>query len=110
MPGATNLRDDARIGVLLKKAVNTGGYIAAICAAPIALAHFGFIKGRKATSYPGFSEQMPGADYREDRIVCDGNVLTSRGPGTAMEFGLMIAELLDCREKADELRKQMLVK
>ena len=81
----------------------------AICAAPIALAHFGFVNSRKATSYPGFKEQMPGADYCEDRVVCDGKVLTSRGPGTAMEFALAVTKILDSRAKADELKKQMLV-
>jgi protein deglycase len=110
MPGATNLRDDARIGKLLEKTAKAGGYVGAICAAPIVLAHFGFLKGRKATSYPGFGEQMPGAEYSNDCVVCDGNVITSRGPGTAMEFALTITEMFAGRLKADELRKQMLVR
>ena len=110
MPGATNLRDDSRIGKLLDQAISANGYIGAICAAPIALARFGFIKGKKATSFPGFADQLPGAEYCEDRVVCDGRVFTSRGPGTAMEFALAIAEQLAGAAKADELRKQMLVK
>ncbi len=110
MPGATNLRDDARIGRLLERTVRTGGYVAAICAAPIVLARFGFLQGRKATSYPGFAGQMPGAEYCEDRVVCDGRILTSRGPGTAMEFALAIVELLADGERAETLKKQMLVK
>jgi protein deglycase len=109
MPGATNLRDDARVGALLEKTARAGNYVGAICAAPIALAHFGFLKGKKATSYPGFGAQMPGAEYRNERVVCDGKVLTSRAPGTAMEFALAITELLAGKEKADELKKQMLV-
>ena len=110
MPGATNLRDDDRVGKLLEQTSKSGGYVGAICAAPIALARFGFVKGKKATSYPGFGEQMPGADYREDRVVCDDKVLTSRGPGTAMEFALAITEVLAGSVKVDELRKQMLAK
>ncbi len=110
MPGAATLRDDARVGQLLEQTVKSGGFVGAICAAPIVLARFGILDGRKATSYPGFQAQMPGVDYREDRVVCDGNILTSRGPGTAMEFALAITELLAGRDKADELRKQMLVK
>jgi 4-methyl-5(b-hydroxyethyl)-thiazole monophosphate biosynthesis len=110
MPGATNLRDDARVGKLLEQTATGGGHLGAICAAPIVLAHFGFVKGRKATSYPGFGDQMPGAEYCEDRVVCDGKVLTSRGPGTAMEFALAITELFAGRAKADELKKQMLIK
>jgi len=110
MPGATNLRDDARIGKLLDQTAKGGGYIGAICAAPIVLDHFGFVRGRKATSYPGFGDQMPGAVYLEDRVVWDGNVITSRGPGTAMEFALAITEMLAGCAKADDLKKQMLVK
>lgn len=110
MPGATNLRDDVRVGKLLEQTAKGGGYVGAICAAPIALARFGFVKGKKATSYPGFENQMPGAEYCEDRVVRDGKVLTSRGPGTAMEFALAITELLAGRAKADELKKQMLIK
>jgi 4-methyl-5(b-hydroxyethyl)-thiazole monophosphate biosynthesis len=110
MPGASNLRDDARVGSLLKKTATCGGYVGAICAAPIALAHFGLVKGIKATSYPGFSEQMPDALYSEDRVVYDRKVLTSRGPGTAMEFALFIIETLADRSKAEELKKQMLLR
>jgi 4-methyl-5(b-hydroxyethyl)-thiazole monophosphate biosynthesis len=110
MPGATNLRDDARVGTLLEQTSKSGGYVGAICAAPIALAQFGFLKGKRATSYPGFGEQMPGAEYSEERVVCDGNVLTSRGPGTAMEFALAITELFAGRAKVEELKKQMLAK
>ena len=110
MPGATNLRDEARVGKLLEQTVKGDGYVGAICAAPIALARFGFVKGKKATSYPGFENQMTGAEYCEDRVVCDGKVLTSRGPGTAMEFAFAITELLAGRAKADELKTQMLIK
>jgi protein deglycase len=109
MPGATNLRDDARVGKLLEKTAREGSYVGAICAAPIALAHFGFLAGKQATSYPGFGVQMPGAEYRNERVVFDGKVLTSRAPGTAMEFALAITGLLAGSEKADELKKQMLV-
>jgi protein deglycase len=109
MPGATNLRDDERVGKLLEKTAKAGGYVGAICAAPIALAHFGFLKGKRATSYPGFGAQMPDAEYRNERVVFDGKVLTSRAPGTAMEFAIAITELLVGGEKADELKKQMLV-
>jgi 4-methyl-5(b-hydroxyethyl)-thiazole monophosphate biosynthesis len=108
LPGATNLRDDDRVGAILKKTAATGGYVGAICAAPIALARFGFLEGKEATSYPGFGEQLPGARYREDRVVCDGNVLTSRGPGTAMAFALKIVETLAGSGSARQLKKQLL--
>ncbi len=110
MPGATTLRDDARVGKLLEKTAGAGGCVGAICAAPIALARFGLLAGKKATSYPGFAGEMAGADYREDRVVCDGKVMTSRGPGTAMEFALAITAELAGRAKADELKAQMLAR
>ena len=108
MPGSTNLRDDARVGELLTKVAAAGGSVGAICAAPIALGRFGLLQGKKATSYPGFADQMPGALYHEDRVVCDGAVLTSRGPGTAMEFALAIVEKLSGRKQAEELSGQLL--
>lgn len=110
MPGAANLRDDARIGRLLEKVYDSGGYVGAICAAPIVLSHFGYVKDRKATSYPSFAGQMTGSEYSEERVVFDGRVLTSRGPGTAMEFALSITELFAGHAKAEELRNQMLIK
>jgi 4-methyl-5(b-hydroxyethyl)-thiazole monophosphate biosynthesis len=110
MPGATNLRDDPEIKKLLEKVSAAGGYIAAICAAPIVLAHHGFIHGKKVTSFPSFAGQMRGAEYSEGRVVFDGKILTSRGPGTAMEFALAITELLAGKDKADELREQMLIR
>ncbi len=108
MPGATNLRDDARVGKLLQKTNKEGGYVGAICAAPIALSRFGLLKGKKATSYPGFGEQLSGADYQEARVVRDGKILTSRGPGTAMEFALAIVEELAGEARAKELTEQLL--
>jgi 4-methyl-5(b-hydroxyethyl)-thiazole monophosphate biosynthesis len=110
MPGATTLRDDDRVGALLQKTKEAGGYVGAICAAPIALSRFGLLKGKKATSYPGFGEQLEGAAYQEDRVVRDGEVLTSRGPGTAMEFALAIVEELAGEAQARQLREQMLVR
>jgi 4-methyl-5(b-hydroxyethyl)-thiazole monophosphate biosynthesis len=108
MPGATNLRDDARVGKLLERTARAGAYVGAICAAPIALGRFGLLQGKKATSYPGFGEQLAGATYEEDRVVCDETVLTSRGPGTAMEFALALVEKLSGVQKARELGDQLL--
>ena len=70
----------------------------------------GILTDKNATSYPGFGEQMDSANYREERVVIDGNIITGRGPGVAMEFALTIVEyLLDGKERA-ELEKAMLVK
>jgi protein deglycase len=109
LPGATNLRDDARVQRLLRDAAARGAYTAAICAAPIALAQAGLDRGRRMTSYPGFAKDLAAAQYVEDRVVVDGKVVTSRGPGTAMEFALTLVGLLKGDDVAAELKKGMLV-
>jgi len=105
MPGAENLKNDARIQALLKQMAGAGKYTAAICAAPIALAQAGLLDGKQATSYPGFVEKLaiPGLRYSDDAVVVDGKVVTSRGPGTAMDFALALVELLAGRAKRDQV-------
>ena len=109
MPGSTNLRDDPAVQALIVRQAGEGKMIGAICAAPIALGKAGVLKGKKATSYPGFEGQLTGAICQESRVVRDGNVFTSRGPGTAMEFALEIASALKGKETAAGVRKGMLV-
>jgi 4-methyl-5(b-hydroxyethyl)-thiazole monophosphate biosynthesis len=96
LPGADHLGDDPRIIGLLKEMAAADKYTAAICAAPRVLARAGLLEGKRATSYPGALETaaVPGLDYSEESIVTDGNVVTSRGPGTAMDFALHLIELL----------------
>jgi 4-methyl-5(b-hydroxyethyl)-thiazole monophosphate biosynthesis len=105
MPGAENLKNDPRIQALLKRLSGAGKYTAAICAAPIALAQAGLLDGRRATSYPGFVDRLkpPGATYLTDPVVVDGRVVTSRGPGTAMDFALTLVELLKGRAMRDQV-------
>ncbi len=109
LPGATNLRDDARVQQLVKKQAASGKRVAAICAAPIALGAAGVLEGKNATSYPGFEDQLTGANTVEDRVCIDGNIITSRGPGTAIEFSLALVKELCGAEVADGLRNGMLV-
>jgi len=109
LPGATNLRDAVEVQELLQKQHQAGGKIGAICAAPIALGAAGILQGKKATSYPGFEGELRGATCVADRVVRDGNVVTSRGPGTAIEFALEIASELCSPEVAQNLRKGMLI-
>ncbi|MGQ9590530.1 MAG: DJ-1 family glyoxalase III [Planctomycetota bacterium] len=109
MPGSTNLRDSPAVQALVKKQHARGGKLAAICAAPIALAAAGVLDGKKATSYPGLETQLRGATYLTNPIVRDGQIVTSRGPGTALAFALELASELQGRQVADGLRAAMLV-
>jgi protein deglycase len=97
MPGAANLAADARLVALLRRTADSGRLTAAICAAPSVLAQAGLLAGKRATSFPGFltSESAPGTILSEDAVVADGQVITSRGPGTAMDFALALIEHLE---------------
>lgn len=105
MPGSEHLKNDARIQNLLKRHAANGCYTAAICAAPMALAAAGLLDGRQITGYPGMVDRLsvPGARYVGEPVVIDGKVVTSRGPGTALDFALTLVELLAGKAKRDEV-------
>ncbi len=105
LPGADHLNADPRIHELLKRIAGQGGYTAAICAAPKVLADAGLLAGRRATSFPGVLEAMDLDDTTlvDDAVVVDGKVITSRGPGTAMDFALELIERLSGRAIRDKV-------
>lgn len=109
MPGATHLKDDPRIIGLLQRMAGGDKYTAAICAAPAVLAAAGVLDGKTATSYPGFLDAAPapGMQYRGDAVVQDGRVVTSRGPGTAMDFALTLVELLAGAARRQEVESAL---
>ncbi len=109
LPGADHLRDDENIQKLLKNHADKGKYIGAICAAPKAMAAAGLLEGRKATAYPGVLEALGNEqiDVKDSAIEIDGNIVTSRGPGTAMDFALTLIELLEGPAKRDEVNRQL---
>ncbi len=109
MPGTSNLGKHQGLATQLKGFAKEGKWLAAICAAPSILGNLGLLKGVHATSFPGYKEQMPGADYTEERVVIDGNIITSRGPGTAIEFSLTLVELLKDSQTSEALRKSMIL-
>ena len=86
-----------------KKQYEAGKWVAAICAAPSVFGGLGFLKDRKATSYPGCLDGIPVGEYTEEPVAVDGNVVTSRGVGTAIAFALKLIEVLISKEKADEI-------
>lgn len=105
LPGANHLRDDARIQNLLREMDKRGKYIAAICAAPKALAKAGLLTNKHMTSYPGALSpiELQGAFYEASSVVIDGRLITSQGPGTAMDFALTLIELLTSKQTRDEV-------
>ncbi|MFW5985682.1 MAG: DJ-1 family glyoxalase III [Halanaerobiaceae bacterium] len=108
IPGATNLKNSKELIKLIKAVDKDGGLLAANCAAPIVLEAAGVLKDRQATSYPGFDEQMPSCIYQEERVVIDGNVITARGPGVALEFSLALVEYLLDEGAAKNLQQKMM--
>lgn len=103
IPGTPNLGKCEVVTQAVREFAQQNKMVAAICAAPSVLGQCGILEGKKATSYPGFAKDMPGCDYREDRVVVDGNVITSRGMGTAIEFGLAILSYVKDKKTADDL-------
>ncbi len=108
-PGSDNLNSDPRVKELVKSFYSTGKLAGAICAAPIVLANAGVLEGKHATAYPTYKDRLGGAIYEEKTVVEDGNVLTSRGAGTALAFGLALVGRLAGKEKAGKIKKAMLI-
>ena len=94
MPGSTNLRDHEGLITALQARNKAVKYIAAICAAPIVLNRAGLLEGRKFTCFPGVEEQIASGEHQTDLVVVDGNIITSRGAGTALAFAYVLVDLL----------------
>ncbi len=110
MPGAEHLRESKTLVEMLKKQMQSGRLYAAICASPVVvLEHHGLLVGKKATSYPAMADKLKNKEAIGQRVVVDGNCITSQGPGTALEFALKLVEILFGIEKSRELAKAMLV-
>ncbi len=105
LPGADYLDRDERIQSLLKKMARDGKFTAAICAAPKVLASAGLLDGKRASAYPGTLEELhlDNVILESTPVVKDGNVITSRSPGTAMDFALVLIENLVGVEKREEV-------
>ena len=108
-PGYVNLEKDDRILNIVKQMNTTGKCVAAICCAPSVLIKAGILQGKRATVSPsGKANVAACAQYSEDRVVVDGNLVTSRSPGTAMEFALKLVEVLAGEGKMKQIRAQTL--
>lgn len=102
-PGTNNLKADARIIKLVQRMAAQDHYVSAICAAPSVLATAGLLDGKRATSFPGSLDTFPKVSRQPQAVVEDGKLLTSRGPGTAMDFALTLVERLTNKAKRDEV-------
>jgi protein deglycase len=105
-PGVERLRGDGRVLSLVSNQAASGRWIAAICAAPVVLIPSGLLNGRRYTAHFSVAKELPASLWGE-RVVVDGNLVTSRGAGTALDFGLQIVDKLFGTEKALEIAKSI---
>lgn len=110
LPGTYNLRDSDAVKNILKFATENNKLIGAICAAPYVFDFYGYLNGKNATVNPGFESEMKNATLINERVVIDGNVITSQGPGTAHEFAAAFISVLKDEESSKQLIGEMLYK
>jgi 4-methyl-5(b-hydroxyethyl)-thiazole monophosphate biosynthesis len=110
--GAENLGASEHVARVVRAHWEAGRIVAAICAAPaLVLAPLGLLEARRATCYPSFEDRLgKGVSHAGGPVVEDGKLITSRGPGTAIDFALTLARRLAGEEKADQVREAMLVR
>jgi protein deglycase len=108
--GTAHLATCASTKQLITDAAQQNKYLAAICAAPSVLSGLGLIEGKRVTSHPSVDGALGKVSYSEARVVIDGTVVTSRSPGTAMEFAMALVALLAGQEKVDEVNKGVMAK
>lgn len=107
IPGTPNLKAHEGLNALICKYQSEGKYLAAVCAAPTIYGEMGLLKGKKATCYPGMEEGLVGAECLTDKVVCDGQFITSRGMGTCIDFGLTLLAKLEGKEVADNIAEKI---
>ncbi|KAF5204879.1 Protein/nucleic acid deglycase DJ-1 [Thalictrum thalictroides] len=108
LPGAQTFANSEKLVYLLRKEMESNRPYGAICASPaLVLEPHNLLKGKKATAFPAMCDKLSDQSEADNRVVVDGNLITSRGPGTSMEFSLAIVEKFFGREKASELAKTM---
>ena len=106
LPGTLNLEKSPIVRACVEYCFKEA-YVAAICAAPSILGHWGMLKGRRAICFPGFESQLEGASISRHRVCTDGKLITAKGPGVALDFALKIVELLSGIEASDKLKESL---
>lgn len=110
LPGTTNLGAHSGVNETIKAFAEEGKLVAAICAAPSVLGQAGILQGKQAACYPGFEDKLTGAEVIFEEVAEAGNVITSRGMGTAIPFALRLTAYLADEKKAEELAKAIIYK
>lgn len=108
MPGTLNLEKSEVVQKAVDYCIANGKYIGAICAAPSILGHKGLLKGKKAVCYTGFEPQLEGAEIVDEPAVQDGKIITARGAGAAVDFGLKLVEALISKERSEKMGEALL--
>ena len=108
MPGTSNLNAHEGVRRVVKEFNRDGKYIGAICAAPTILGNLGLLKGKRVSCYPSVEQEIQGAVMTRTDVTVDGNLITSRGAGTAIAFALKLIEMLSGAEKAAEIAEVIL--
>lgn len=104
MPGTVNLEKSVAVDKAIDVAVKNNAYVCAICAAPSILGHKDLLNDRNAVVFPGYEPDLHGAEISSDYVVMDGNIITAKGAGVSVEFGLKIVEALTDKETADKIK------
>ena len=104
MPGTLNLEQSEDVQNMVRHCASEGILIGAICAAPSILGHMGLLQNKKAVCFPGFEEELTGAQVLDVPVVRDGNIITSKGAGTAFQFSFALAEAICSPAQAEHLK------
>lgn len=107
MPGTLNLEKNKTVQAAIDYCAQNDRFIGAICAAPSILGHKGLLKSKKATCFPGFENELTGAEVCGDSVVIDGKIITAKGAGVAVEFGLALVKALVGEAKYKKLHDSM---
>lgn len=107
MPGTENLEKNRTVQSFTEYAYNNNAYLCAICAAPSILGHKGYLKGKQATCFPGFENELEGAIISDKSVVRDGKIITARGMGVATQFGLEIVSAMLNENEAEQLKRKI---
>ncbi len=110
MPGTTNLLKHRELMETMVRHGVSGKPVAAICAAPMLFGQTGLVAGKRATIYPGMEDELIGATVSTEKVVIDGNIITSKGPGTAMDFALALVGILKGQETQEKLKGGLILK